>query len=297
MAVGLAAAGAAGCSPSDDDPGVGDTGRRDDGAGGDFAADADADADPDVLRDDGGGDVVEEVDGECVQDLDIVFVLDVSTSMTPILGALRDGIADVWSHAQTMSPDPQFGLVVFVDDVRVTIDGSPWGTVAALQGEFDHWRGFCSSNDEPGGSGGFNTDCPENTLDALWAAATSFPWRPDSLRVIILATDDTFVEYPGTLGSARIVVERFYGEVLDELRAREIRLAAFTADDSANCSIPPVHDCTFGFSAPWHDGRSSLPEATGGARYDIQRVRAGSLSMTEAINGFVLDEYCTPYIY
>ncbi|MBN1773026.1 MAG: VWA domain-containing protein [Deltaproteobacteria bacterium] len=292
LTAGLAALMAAGCSdPTDDTYVPRDVGHPDDGGAGEVAADGDADADADA-----DGDATAEVDAACVEDLDIVFVLDVSTSMTPVLDALSRGVGEVWSAALGLAPDTRFGLVVFVDDVMVTRDGEPYGSVVELQDEFGYWRDFCSSNDEPGGSAGFNTDCPENALDAIWAAATSFAWREDALRMVIVATDDTFVERPDTLGSAGIMVQHTYAEVLDELRAREIRVAAFAAHDSSNCSIPPVHDTEPGFFSEW-GGLPPLPSGTGAEVFDIQAVRAGTLSMTEAINDVILDEYCTPYIY
>ncbi len=293
LTAGLVVLWAAGCSDPTDDTYVvpRDVPRTDDGGTGEVAADTDAAADADA-----DADATTDVDAECIEDLDIVFVLDVSTSMTPVLDALSRGVGEVWSAALGLAPDTRFGLVVFVDDVMVTRDGEPFGSVVELQDEFAHWRDFCSSNDEPGGSSGFNTDCPENARDAIWAAATTFAWRENALRMIIVATDDTFVERPSSLGSAGIVVQHTYAEVLDELRAREIRVAAFAAHDSSNCSIPQVHDTEPGFFSEWH-GLPPLPSGTGAEVFDIQAVRAGTLSMTESINGVILDEYCTPYLY
>ncbi len=285
----LATAHAAACTqPGEDGPGP----RPDADGGDDGRSDTGGDANPDG-RDDGIPDWTTD-ETECVQDLDIVFVLDVSTSMTPVLSALRDGIADVWTRAVEISPDPWFGLVVFVDDVRVTNEGRTYATMGTLQNEFEYWREFCSSNREPGGSSGFNNDCPENSLDALWEAANRFPWRPDSLRMIILATDDTFVERPQTLGSADIMVQRTYPEVLAALREREIRVAAFAARESSNCGIPPLHDTEPGFFTPY-GADPPLPEATGAPVFDIMNVMSGSVSMAEAIGDVILDEYCTPY--
>ncbi|MBI5488351.1 MAG: hypothetical protein HY905_13540 [Deltaproteobacteria bacterium] len=261
-----------------------------DGAG-DADADGGADADADV-----DADVVSEGDGTCIENIDIVFVLDVSTSMTPILQALHDGIGDVWAYARGIDPEAQFGLVVFVDDVLVTNGGNWYATVDDIQNEFDAWRDFCSSNGEPGGDPGMNDDCPENSLDAIWAGATSFPWRDNALHVIFHATDDTFAENPGTLGTSWIEVQHNYPEVLAELRTREIRLAAFAAHDSSDCAIPPVHNTEPGFFAEW-GGDPALPTGTGAQVFDIQEVMSHTLSMTEAINDVILDEYCTPFIY
>jgi len=282
---------AAGCGGSNDDMIAGDAdGGAPDGAD----APADPGGDADAPRDAGGEEA--GADGEdCVQDLDIVFVLDVSTSMTPVLEALRLGIADVWTAALALSSDPHFGLVVFVDDVNVTNAGGPYPDVARLQTEFGYWRNFCATEREPGGSAGTNTDCPENMIDAVWAAAERFPWREGSLRVVILATDDTFVESPGTLGSASLRVQHTYADLVAALVARQVRVAAFAAHTSVACSIPPVHNTEAGFFTPYGPS-PSLGAATGAAVFDIGGVQSGAVSMAEAISGVILDEWCTPFI-
>lgn len=233
---------------------------------------------------------------DCTQDIDIVFVLDVSTSMSFVLQYLSDGIGEVWNYALTFSdaPDyePRFGLVVFVDDHLVTNSGMPYGSAAELQGAFDTWRAFTSSNDEPGGSPGHNNDCPENAIDALYAGATEFPWRDGALHIIILATDDTFREHPQTLGSGPVVVQHTYAEVLAEVLAREIRVAAFAAHVGVcwdrNNGEP-------GFFTDYN-GQPALPAATGSHAFDIQDVATGTISMTEAIQDIILEEYCEPFV-
>ena len=319
-----------GCSPSDDSVGPRDiVGDRSDVDGSSDAPDveppdgADADVDPDVPVDDvpdteppdapvdEAGDVSEEdaveVPPEVADEstapeidptdcyLDVVFVLDVSTSMTPILGALQAGIADVWDHAAALTLFTQFGLVVFVDDVQVTNGGAPWASAADLQAEFARWRAFCGSESEPGGSAGTNWDCPENTIDALWQAVDRFSWRAGSTRVVIFATDDTFVEPPATLGSGYLPVGHTYADLVTHLRDNQVRVAVFAAHDSHNCSIPPLHDTQPGFFTPW-GGTAALPDATGGRAFDVEGVRDGSISMSEAINDVILEEFCTPYL-
>jgi hypothetical protein len=213
-----------------------------------------------------------------------------------VLDRLSSGIEEVWNYALTFSNDPsyqpRFGLVVFVDDVLFTNSALPFSTPAQLRSEFDRWRDFTSSESEPGGSPGMNDDCPENAIDALFAGATQFGWRNGALHIIIFATDDTFVERPGTLGSANLPVAHTYAEVLSEVLAREIRVSAFAAHTGVcwdhNNGEP-------GFFAPYQ-GNPPLPEATGSNAFDIQQVASGTISMTEAIKGIILEEYCTPFV-
>ena len=232
---------------------------------------------------------------DCAQDIDIVFVMDVSTSMGFVLQDLSDGITQVWNYTLTLNDDPdfepRFGLVVFVDDCLVTNGGAWYGSAAELQGAFDTWRAFTSSEAEPGGSPGTNNDCPENAIDGLHAGATAFAWRDGALHIIIFATDDTFRERPGTLGSGPVAVQHTYAEVLAEVIAREIRVAAFAAHvgvcwDSNNGEPGFFTD---------YNGQPALPAATGSRAFDIQDVASGTISITSAIEGILLEEYCTPY--
>jgi hypothetical protein len=267
----------------------------DQAAEGDEAADLPAENPGDTP----GPDIPTDGTGEpedCIQDIDILFVIDVSTSMTFALDTLSAGITEVWNYALTFSDepdyDPQFGLVVFVDDILFTNGGLPFATADQLRTEFDTWRAFTASESEPGGSPGTNNDCPENSIDALFAGSTQFGWREGGLHLIIFATDDTFVESPGTLGSYYLPVQHTYNQVLSEVLAREIRVSAFVAHigtcwDSNNGDP--------GFFTPFN-GSPPLPEATGASAYDIQQVASGTLSLTEAIKDILLDEYCTPFL-
>ncbi len=261
-------------------------------------ADLDGDAPADVPAEAPDG-VDHTGDLDCHQDIDIVFVLDVSTSMTWVLEQLASEIGSVWEYAVALSAhpdyDPAFGLVVFVDDVLVTNGGEPYASMEALQGEFNSWRAFCSTNAQPGGASCSNADCPENTLDALADAAEMYAWRPGALHVAIHVTDDTFKEAPDGLCSAftPIPVRHTYPETLALLVDNEIRVGVFAMRVGSYCTIPP--DKEPGFFEPW-GGYPPIPEATGSRVWELSQVQSGEISLTEAISGFVLEEWCTDFI-
>ncbi len=289
----------AGCAP-EDNPGLMDTGDGTVDTGlADTGLDTPADGPADLPAE--AHETVDWVDDvDCLQDIDIVFVIDVSTSMSWVLGSLRDEIGAVWSYAESISGDPDFephfGLVVFVDDVQVTNDGNPYASAADLQAEFEYWRGFCSTEAQPGGSSCSNADCPENTLDALAAAADAWAWREGALHVAILATDDTFKEYPDRLCSSlapTIPVDNTYTQAVVKLIEKEIRVGTFAAHSSGACPFPA--DKEPGFFAPWK-GQPSIPQQTGSMVWDLAQVQSGAISLTEAIQGFVLEEWCTEFI-
>src|SRR5690606_14716557 len=99
-----------------------------------------------------------------------------------------------------------FGLVLFVDNVKVDDSGAAGGgkihtAAATLQSAFaDAKATYTTPNRNPGdgptGPTTQNPICEENALDALHDAVTEFPWREGSARVVIVATDDTFLERP-----------------------------------------------------------------------------------------------------
>lgn len=233
----------------------------------------------------------------CSDPIDVVFVVDVSTSMADEIFGIRSGIDSIWAATTALTSNAQFGLVVFVDDVAAVNGCAPFETVEAMQSELMRWQNFASSNAQPGGSPSANSDCPENSLDALHRAATTCPWRPGSLRILIHVTDDTFEERPavlsGALGFGGIPVQHTYADAVDALVANEIRVGAFAAPGAGEpCGAGSSQNVGRGFHEPFW-GMASLPDATGGRAWSIRDVRSGILDMAEAINEFTANEYCT----
>lgn len=280
----------AGCSERTVGPG----GRVDAGPG--AMMDAGPGAGPDAQARDGGPPIDAPLP-LCTAPIDVVFVIDVSTSMADELGRIRTGIASIWSAASALTTDTQFSMIVFVDDVLAVNGCAPFDSVAAMQAEFDTWRVFCASNNNPGGSPGSNADCPENSLDALYRAAEC-PWRTGATRILIHVTDDTFVERPASLSGLfgdGVAVQHTYDEVVSALTSAEIRVGAFAAPGAGEeCGAGMSTNVGQGFHEAYV-GRPAIPMATGGQAWSIRDVRAGTLDMAEAINTLIAAEYCTLY--
>ncbi len=280
-----------GCGDDGDDRfGVADS-DGDGDSDGDTDGDSDSDTDSDSDSDTDGDTDTED----CYEGIDIVFVLDVSTSMSMMLNELEADIAGIWTAANDLTPEENdvfFGLVVFVDDYLVANDGStPYASAAELQADFNSWYTFTSSNQQTQ-SAASNTDWPENTLDALAAAADQYQWRDaeTTLRVIIHATDDTFLETPSSFSSG-IQVQNNYAGTIATLQAGTIRVASFAAHlggMTGNINVEP------GFFTDW-GGQSPIPNATSGSVFDIDQVGI-SLSLADTINDFVAEEFCEDYI-
>ena len=236
-----------------------------------------------------------DADDGCNDPLDVVFVIDTSTSMEDELDQIANGVTSVWNAARALTTDTQFGLVVFVDDVVAVNGCASFDTVESLQAELMSWRDFTSTNRQPAGGGAdSNSDCPENSLDAFWAAATQCPWRPSATKLIIHATDDTFAERGASLSG--IPVERMYSEVAGVLVSNELRVGTFAAPGAGEfCGAGTSPNVGQGFHEPFM-GMDTLPNQTGGQAWSIRDVRAGTLDMATAITTLISEEYCEPFL-
>ena len=263
--------------------------------------------------------------GDCQEVVDVVLVLDVSSSMGFVLDQLGDDIDKVVNAANELAPDAHFGLIAFADNYRLVLGGDLDGgavhtQAASLISAFaDVQATYTNADRNPGdGPGGpvlQNPICEENALDALHAAATAFPWREQATRVIITATDDTFLERPDNYGdrdgdgdttSTDFPSEGDYpaewtmAETVAALTDARARVFSFTRLD------PPAlfercgtgrrldwADITDGWTTPY-GGATPIPAATDGQNFDLASVQAGTLSLADTINDVVVESYCNP---
>lgn len=265
--------------------------------------------------------------GECHDVVDVVFVLDVSSSMDFVLDKLDTEIDGVVSAANQLAPDAHFGLIAFADNYKLDATGA-MGTVhtngATLKAAFQNYKtNYTTPNRNPGdglsGPTQQNPICEENSLDSLHAAAAEFPWRPNATRVVILVTDDTYLERPDNYGDrdgdglenkTDFPREGNYPamwnmtDTVDALKQQKARVFGFTRLQPP--SIFDLSRCGTGRRLPWasvSDGWSTpyksmppIPMATDGKNFDLDMVKAGQLSLSTTINEVVLQSYCNPPI-
>jgi len=246
--------------------------------------------DPDVYFDLG---VVPDTPGsKCESGIDIVFVMDVSTSMGGLLAQMADEILEVDAAIEKLDlpTDTHYGLAVFVDDAALLNDGAPYDDAAALQADFIMWSNFTASNEQVGG-GNSNYTWTENSIDALYLAATDFEWRPaeSTTRIVIHTTDDTFWDGP-TNGNG-VPILHGYEETVEALQDATVRVYSFADQIGGACGCD---DVTPGWSTPYL-GMLPVPEATDGGVYDINQILGGTVSLADAINTAVEESYCDPY--
>jgi hypothetical protein len=251
----------------------------------------DADSGPEVFFDLGAIPDMPEVKG-CQQAVDIVFTMDVSTTMGPFIQILSNEILAVDAAIADLElPEPpHYGLAVFVDDAMLLNGGAPYADAVALQSDFDTWAAFTASNQQVGG-GNSNSTWTENSLDALYFAADEFAWRPadTTIRMVIHTTDDTFWNGP-TVGN-NIPILHGYAETVQRLQDQMVRTYVFTDDIGGSCNC---EDVTPGWSSPYM-GMLPIPDATDGGMYPIAEVLGGAVSLADAINIAVEESYCDMY--
>lgn len=210
-------------------------------------------------------------------------------------------------------------------DATGPLEGGKVHTEAkSLQTAFQHYKTVYTDNnrnpgDGPNGPTTQNPVCEENSLDALYAAAKDFPWRATATRVVIVVTDDTFLERPDNYGDrdgdgdwdkTDFPKEGDYPaawtvkETVEALKAAHVRVFSFTrlkapAMPAMYCGTPrrlPWEAMPCGWSAPYYN-EAPIPEQTDGANFDVELVKAGTLSLTDTINKVVVESYCRPPIY
>jgi hypothetical protein len=230
--------------------------------------------------------------GGCTQNIDIVFAMDVSTSMGAFLSKLASEMPAVDAAVKQLNLQsvPHYGLVVFVDDTLFANSGQPYEDVKILQQDFQSWSSFTSSNGQVNGFGS-NSTYPENSMDALYRAASEFPWRPsgETLRIVIHTTDDTFWEGPTTQDGMQILHN--YSDTVSALQQAQVRSFSF-----ASMMGGPWEgdDVSAGWFAPYQ-GKKSVPDATGGGVFKLDDVLSGGISLSASINQAVTQSICQPY--
>lgn len=269
---------------------------------------------------DGDGDGDGEGGGDCQEGVDVVLVLDVSSSMGFVLDDLQADIDGVVTATNELAPDAHFGLVAFSDNGAIDTTGDlgmVHTTSASLVSAFAEVQEVYTNNDRnpgdgPGGPVFQNPICEENALDALHLAATDFPWREDAARVIIMATDDTFLERPDNYGDGdgdgeiddfAFPPEGDYPamwtvpETTAALTGAEIRVFSFTAlEPISGCGTARRmndEDVSDGWSTPY-GANAPFPDATDGRNYDLAAVENGTISLGDTIAEVVVESHCNP---
>lgn len=195
--------------------------------------------------------------------LDMVFVVDISTTMRRI-PTLRKSIRALFDEVESKGLDVRLGLTTFENDV-----------VLHRRGAFLDRESFFAELDSQLVEGTWepNPELPrqrlnfegeENMLEALYRSASFFEFRPEARRYLLLMTDDTFLEPPAVFSDGTPAT-RFYADVAELLEERGIQLFSVHAEQNGR-----------GLSADYA-GQKSLVALTGGAWFELSSVDEGAL--------------------
>ncbi len=133
---------------------------------------------------------------------DLVFCVDCTGSMAPCIDGLK---SELHRFISELEAPPEQGLLPVNWQMRVlgfrdlNQDATPWvnanSPMVATPAEA---RAQIEALTADGGG-----DEPESTLDALWTAAATTPWRKPCNRIVILFTDATALPtmHPDTVSS------------------------------------------------------------------------------------------------
>lgn len=259
-------------------------------------------------------------DGTCNQDVDIVFVLDVSGSMIPPLTTLEREVdlVDAALATKNLPHPPHYGLVIFVDSAMVLNGGMPYVDVAALKADLQSNIDMTQNNPPRQLNGDAdNLSWPEDALDGLYVAATEFQWREPvkTLRTIILITDASFwdIMAPSSGADAEQNMGFFpnhvsmhgYDETIAQLRMQQIWVNTFAAKTGGppdGMMSPPSHgewrgtsvNVGIGYFEPYN-GKPSIADSTGGLAWDIDDVYDMKISLATPINQSIEAHQCAVY--
>jgi len=108
---------------------------------------------------------------------DIVFVLDVTGSMSDEIAGVKNNIVEFADELEQKGINYQLGMVTFLDDVE---------NIYGFTNNVNEFKDNVSKQYAHGGG-----NYPENSIDAL-VAATEFEFRPQSKATIVWITDASF---------------------------------------------------------------------------------------------------------
>jgi len=225
----------------------------------------------------------------CAAPLDIALVLDVSSTMGAELIAIQAALPSIWTRAHELDPTAQFSLVVFVDDVLLVNECAPFATVESLVAAIETYRVLAPMNRNVADPTLPNQDCPENSMDALFDAATECTFRSGSTRVFWHATDDTFAERPAVLSGewgGGVFVQSTYAEAGTAMVTRNIHLGSLARTGAGEfCGAGTTLDVGIGFHTPFGT-QLSLPQVTNGAVWD-QRGLGSTLDLAAEMRALI----------
>lgn len=200
------------------------------------------------------------------QGVDIVFVLDETESMDPIIQKVKNSISAFVTNLESKNLNSTLCLVTFKDTVTRICSGFVENNPNTTQNENSaDFLNKISIINSQGGS-----DDPENQLDGVRQAILQTPWHSNNQKVIILVTNSNFHYQPNYAGAAGAAAP-YYSDVLNLVQTNEV--SVFTIGTSGT----PGYDRSF-------QTLPALSDAVDGMFFDVYDIVSGFVSMNSIFN-------------
>ncbi len=82
-----------------------------------------------------------------------------------------------------------------------------------------------------------------------------------------------------------------YAQTVKQLQDQKIRVFSFASKLGGSCECLDVSGGWFGA----YNGQPAMGQATGGGVFELDQVLSGQISLSDSINGAVVDSLCKPY--
>lgn len=209
------------------------------------------------------------------QKADIVFVIDVTSSMQPTINSVKTKVREFVEKMQRNKVQALLCLVTFRDKTEKKCESIVEDNPATPQNE--NLDRFLEEVSQLRASSGGDTD--ENQLRAVIDAAAT-PWRTGSQRLAILITDAGFHYQPDNKGNAGKEAPYF--------------TEAVTAVQNSRMTLFAVAPNKEGYSAPFQ-GNPSLVDVSQGQHFNYSAMVSGQVGM-ETIFQTIVDRVSTRYL-
>ncbi len=168
--------------------------------------------------------------------LDIVFILDITSSMQVTIDGCKSSIAAFTVALQNKKADVRYGVVGFGDIPSEQV-ALPLPATSIQVSNFLNGVAVVGGNDSA-----------ENPLDSIIYAYNNFTWRSDAQKVFIVLTDQVIHQRGDggvitRIGSSDVVIANTLYNVEDVLSSLEGKATI--------CTVSPVID--YGDPGPWND--------------------------------------------